>query len=142
MDFCDTRLSFEARAADIVKRIPLRDAPELLGTNSDGVPSLSIPPHSYGTEGTVCRPILDRFPRNFSRVDCMPPYFGPPPVHFSRVDCMPPYFGPPPTQFLACCRQRSVCTDALRSGFSAQHDAPSRAVCHVYSVSAEAVYDE
>ena len=49
--WCNPSLSFEARAADLVSRIPAADKPKLLDTtDTTGVPSLGIPGYQWWSE--------------------------------------------------------------------------------------------
>eukprot|EP00041_Stephanoeca_diplocostata_P007905 m.113522 g.113522 ORF g.113522 m.113522 type:complete len:800 (+) comp17087_c0_seq5:262-2661(+) len=51
LPFCNTSMSFEARAADVVRRIPIHQAGALLSTSSIGIPSLGVPAVQWWSEG-------------------------------------------------------------------------------------------
>ena len=51
LPFCNTSLSFEARAADLIARIPVAEKLALLSTDSGGVKELGILPFQWWSEG-------------------------------------------------------------------------------------------
>lgn len=48
--FCDTSLTFSARAQDLVSRIPNQEKWGLFGNGATGIPSLSISPYQWWSE--------------------------------------------------------------------------------------------
>eukprot|EP00948_MAST-09A_sp_MAST-9A-sp1_P000287 g287.t1 len=51
LPFCDMSLSVEERAADYTKRVSLADKAANMVNSGKGIPSLSIPPYQWGSEG-------------------------------------------------------------------------------------------